>query len=251
MKENGLRFLALAGLSVLLCSCASSRKILYLQDLKNNKTIEALHDYEPTIKRDDKLYIVVSAPNREVAAPYNQGPGDGTGNTPGLPYQVDAEGYVDFPILGRIMAEGKTRRELSQTLTEWIATDVKDPTVNVAFANYRVTILGEVRAPGTYTMPSDRTTIFQALGMAGDMTIAAKRSDVLLLREVGDGYQYVRLDLRSSDILSSPYYHLNQNDLLYVAPNTSRISAGTAPTTIFSIMLSSASFLLTLAMFLL
>ena len=238
------------GLSVLLCACASSGKILYLQDLKNNKKIEALHDYEPTIKRDDKLLIVVSAPNREVAAPYNQGPGDGSGNAPAMPYLVDAEGYMDFPILGRIMVEGKTRRELSRMLTEWIAVDVKDPIVNVSFANYRVTILGEVRAPGTYTMPSDKTTIFQALGMAGDLTIAAKRSNVLLLREVGNRYEYVRLDLRRSDILYSPYFYLNQNDLLYVAPNTSRISSGTAPTTVLSIMLSSASFLLTLAMFL-
>jgi polysaccharide export outer membrane protein len=144
-------------------------------------------------------------------------------------------------VLGTIRVEGMTRRDLVEMLTERIALDVKDPIVNISFANFRVTVLGEVRAPGTFTMVSDRTTIFQALSMAGDLGLTARRGNVLLVRETTDGYQYVRLDLRRSDLLTSPWYYMSQNDLLYVAPSRGRIQSGTASTTVLSIISSALS----------
>jgi polysaccharide export outer membrane protein len=258
--KSSLRLLAYLGVLVMACSCASSRKILYLQDLKDNQPAGMVLDYEPTIKPDDRLYIVVSAPVREVAAPYNLSHGvsttssapagdTGSPSMPSLSYRVDADGCIDFPVLGRIQVEGSTLRELTRELTTRISFDVKDPVVNITFANYRVTILGEVRSPGTYNLPSERTTIFQAIGMAGDLTIAGRRKDVLLLRETDGRYEYARLDLRNSDIFSSPYYYIHQNDMLYISPAPSRIQAGTASTAILSTVFSTtsvANFILTL-----
>jgi polysaccharide export outer membrane protein len=241
MKKITIRLTTLASLSVLLFSCATSKKILYLQDIEGSKHLQALHSYESTIKKDDKLNIVVSAPNKEVVMPYNLSLGDNAGASSIIPYVVDTNGFIDFPVLGHINVEGLTRRELAAMLTGRISADVKDPIVNISFADYRITILGEVRNPGTYTLPGEKTTIFQALGMAGDLTMAGKRKNVLLLREVDGGYEYAELDLRKTDILSSPYYYMSQNDLVYVAPIASRIQSGTASTTVLQIVGSSIS----------
>jgi polysaccharide export outer membrane protein len=229
--------------------------MLYLQDLKNGKTLGPMIDRQPVIKPDDRLHIVVSAPVREVAVPYNSGvsPSSATSpspndhsSSPALSYLVDEEGCIDFPVLGRIEVAGMTTRQLARLLTDRISYDVKDPTVNVSFADYRVTILGEVRAPGTYTLPDERTTIFQALGMAGDLAITGRRRNILLLREEDGRYEYARLDLRRSDILFSPYYYLNRNDLLYVLPSRSRIQSATYPATVVSIAVSSVGLIGTL-----
>jgi polysaccharide export outer membrane protein len=242
-------------LFVSMCSCATSQKILYLQDLEKDKTLGAMIDHQPVIKPDDRLHIVVSAPVRDVAAPYNLGLAPQPSSTPTaganeqnpmLSYLVDEEGYIDFPVLGRIQVAGMTTRQLASLLTNRISYDVKDPTVNVSFADYRVTILGEVRAPGTYTLPGEHTTIFQALGMAGDIAITGRRKNILLLREEDGRYEFARLDLRRSDILFSPYYYLDRNDLLYVAPSRSRIQSATAPTSVISIAVSSVSLVGTL-----
>lgn len=247
-----LRIFAFATTVALLCSCSTSKKVLYFQDIENKKGLEAFHSYEPVIKRDDLLSIIVSGPNKEVIMPYNltigeniSGAGDPSRST--IPYHVDANGDIYFPILGKIHVEGMTRRELSAKLIAEISKDIKNPIVVISFLNYRVTVLGEVNSPGSYTMPSEKTTILQALSMAGDLTIAGKRSDILLLREVDGKYEHARIDLRKSDILSSPYYYMSQNDVIYVAPVPSRISSGTTPTGTFSIIFSSISMILAIA----
>mgnify|MGYP003623382677 CR=1 FL=1 len=237
---------------ILASSCVSSRKIAYFRDIDESKLPEAFQDYEPTIKKDDQLNIIVSGPNKEVVMPYNQTLGDnisGIGST--IPYLVDADGCINFPILGRMYVAGLTSRQLADRLTAEIAKDVKNPIVNISFLNYRVTILGEVHAPGTYTLPNEKTTLLQALGMAGDLTITGKRKNVLLIRENERGYEYARIDLSKTELLSSPYYYISQNDVIYVAPVTARIASATTPTTIFSLTTSTLSFLLTIVLLIL
>lgn len=233
--------------TVLLCSCASSKKVLYFQDIGQNKNLEALRDYEPAIRKDDQLSILVSGPNKEVVVPYNLS-GDNSSGGGGIAYHVDLDGYINFPVLGQIRAEGLTRRELAAKLTEEIAKDVKNPIVNISFLNYRITILGEVHSPGTYTLPSEKTTILQALGMAGDLAITAKRKNILLIREADGKYEYARIDLRKTDVFSSPYYYLSQNDVIYVSPVSSRIAGATSPMAVFSLVTSSISLILTIAL---
>ncbi|WP_165042775.1 polysaccharide biosynthesis/export family protein [Dysgonomonas sp. ZJ709] len=226
-------------ITTLLSSC-SSKKVVYFQDIDkiDMKNLTAYHNYEPKIKKDDMIGIIVSAPNKEVVAPYNNDP---------MVYMVDIDGYIAFPVFGKIKVEGLTLRELSNWLTDTISKDVKNPIVNASFMNYKVTILGEVRTPGTYVMPSQKTTILQALGMAGDLTLGGKRDDVLLIREIDGNYKHIRIDLRKSDILSSPYFHLCQNDVIYVAPTSSRTFSGSSQSTIIPLVASSLGLVISMA----
>ena len=121
-----------------------------------------------------------------------------------LSYLVDSNGDIDFPILGKIHVEGMTRNDLVNYLTEEIGKDVKDPIVYVSFRNYKITILGEVRSPGTYTIDSEKINILQALGRAGDLNLTAQRQDILLLREVDGVLTHHRIDLRDSSGEISP-----------------------------------------------
>ena len=211
-------------------ACSSSKNVAYFQDIEKKDSLVTFHNYEPRIKKDDVLNIVVSGPDKEVVAPYNNEQ---------RTYTVDVSGYINFPILGKTHVENLTLRELSEKLTTDISRDVKNPTVNASFENYKVTVLGEVSSPGTYTMSSEKTTILQALGMAGDLTLGAKRSNVLLIREINGGYEHIRIDLRKSDILSSPYYYLCQNDVIYVTPTSSRTFSGSSQATMIPIVTSS------------
>lgn len=247
-----LKFFTCACIVAIACSCSTSKKVLYFQDIEKQKNLEAFRNYEPTIKKDDLLSIIVSGPNKEVAMPYNLTLGEnamsGDPLRSTISYLVDAEGCISFPILGKIHVDGMTRRQLENFLTEEISKDVKNPIVVISFLNYRVTVLGEVRSPGSYTMPSEKTTILQALSMAGDLSISGKRSDILLIRENNGKYEYAKIDLRKSDILNSPYYFMSQNDVIYVSPVPSRISSGTAPTATASLIFSTIGMVLTLAL---
>lgn len=218
-------------------SCASSKKVAYFQDIDKQQKLTAYHNYEPKIKKDDILNIIVSAPDKDVVTPYNN---DKMG------YTVDISGYINFPVLGKIQVEGLTLRELSNKLTTEISKDVKNPIINASFMNYKVTILGEVRTPGTYTMESEKTTILQALGMAGDLTLGAKRDNVLLIREINGNYEHIRINLKKSDILSSPYFYLCQNDVIYVTPGSSRTFSGSAQSTFLPIITSCLGFVVSL-----
>ena len=134
-------------------------------------------------------------------------------------YTVDKDGYINFPVLGKVHAEGLTISQLTDTLTTEISKSVNDPIVNIHFANYQVTVLGEVTRPGRYNVSSERITIFDALGLAGDMTPYGKRENVLIARETEGKMQFERLNINNPSIFTSPFYYLQQNDVIYVEPN--------------------------------
>lgn len=237
-------------LLLVLTSCMSAKKILYFQDIDNMVMEEIQAEYITRIAKDDLLNITVIGENKETSMPYNLTLNDAaTGNITTqtlLPYLVDSEGNIEMPMLGKVHAEGLTRMELTNYLTQRIAVDLKNPVVVVSFADYKITVLGEVNAPGTYTMPSERTTIFQALGMAGDLTITGKRDEIMLIREVEGVNTYTRINLKSARIMNSPYYYLHQNDVLYIPPSNIRIWQGTNATSAFSFAFSSITFLISL-----
>ena len=226
-----------------LISCATSKDILYFQDIDQVKKQPIQAEYITRIAKDDLLNIVVTGPDKTVVMPFNltlneNMMGGYTSAQSLFPYLVDSQGNIDFPVLGRIHVEGLTRIELTNYLTERLQEYIKDPVVVISFINYKITVLGEVRSPGTYTMPSERTTILQALGMAGDLNIAAERDKVLLIREIDGVQTHVKIDLKSAQIMNSPYFYLHQNDVLYVAPSASRIVQGTNTASIWSTSLS-------------
>ena len=246
-------------MAIMLSGCTSSKEILYFQNIDDANLKPLNTEYEAVIKKDDRLTIVVSGPDKLVCAPYNltlneiSSTGGSMSSNPEqatLSYLVDSNGDIDFPILGKIHVEGMTRNDLVKYLTEEIGKDVKEPIVYVSFRNYKITVLGEVRSPGTYTIDSEKINILQALGRAGDLNLTAQRSDILLLREVDGVLTHHRIDLRDKDILESPYFYLQQNDVLYVSPSATRVATATTATGIWSVILSSITTMIAIIGFL-
>lgn len=234
--------LCLLSVVLLLTGCATSEQIRYFQDIDYARLDNMSTQYEAVIKKDDLLSIVVSGPDKSVVAPYNltlsetvNGSGI-TGNPEQntLNYLVNAEGNISFPTLGTIHVEGMTRKQLVDYLTEKISADVKDPIVYVAFKNFKITVLGEVNNPGTFTVESEKINVLQALGRAGDLKLTAERDGILLLREVDGTLFHYKIDLRQSFILNSPFYYLQQNDVLVVPPSPVRVANATLPTGLLS-----------------
>ena len=218
-------------------SCVSQRKLSYLRDVTEasadsiNQTFTS--QKENHIAKGDLLSIFVNALdiqavqafNLPVANVQNLGARQvsaavGGGSLQG--YWVDPEGNIDFPVLGKLHVEGLTTTMLKDTLTQLISRSVKDPIVNINFMNFYVTVLGEVKNPGRHAVNSQGMTIFEALGLAGDMTIYGKRNNVLVSREVDGKMEFARLNLNDQAIFASPYYHICQNDVIYVEPNNAR-----------------------------
>ena len=146
-----------------------------------------------------------------------------------LGYVVDNEGYIDFPILGKIKASGLSRWQLQEQITQALAEKkmLTDGLVTVEFMNFKVSILGEVTNPGTYTINSDKVTVLEAIAMAKDLTIFGERDHVYVIREENGQRKSYQLDLRSADIFKSPAYYLKQNDVVYVQPNSVRAGQST------------------------
>lgn len=211
-----------------LASCASRKNIVYLQpsqiELENMQT-----KYVPKIQQEDLLTITVSAADVKATLPFSQqsvyqGAASSGSDMAFKPtYLVDVNGEIDFPVLGKVKVGGLSRLEATDLLRSKLKQYIVDPGVNLTFANFKITVLGEVAKPGTYTLPQERVTVLEALGLAGDLTIKGIRSNVLLIREKDGEKKMERLNLLSDSILNSPYYYLAQNDVIYVEPNGSQI----------------------------
>lgn len=219
----------------LLAGCNSSKKILYLQDTGENFNEKIEQQYELKILPDDVLSIVVNSKDAELVQMFNlpivrydfAGPGTGGGSGGSiLGYTVNQSGDIDFPQLGTIEVQGKTRSELATYIKQQLVSGgyVKDPVVTVQFLNFRVSVLGEVNRPGAFNVKSDRITVLDAISEAGDMTIYGKRDNVRVIREANGERTIATLDLKSAAIFKSPYYYLRQNDIVYVEPN--KVKAG-------------------------
>ena len=215
--KNVIMLIWAAGLFV---SCASSKKVVYSQDVDVNKRIKAECEYKTVIHTDDLLSIIVSCDDLESAQPFN---------TPMIGLGRDVS-TADFPVLGKLKVVGISRNELAEMLKEKLSEYLKNPIVTIQFQNFKVTILGEVKAPGSYKVVSERVSLLDALGMAGDLQINGKRKNVLVMREQGDEKVFARIDLTSSDFIDSPFFYLQQNDVVYVEPNKGRIAGGSVST---------------------
>lgn len=243
LLKNALAFFV-AVMAMSFCSCNSSKDVLYFQDLKAGDSVAMAAIPVPvTVRPDDKISIVVNSRDPQLMALFNLprvnkqmstvGQASSTNVSNGqdvMGYTVDSRGEIDFPVLGKIKVEGKTREEIGAYIkNELIAKNlVKDPIVTVEFMNLCVSVLGEVNSPGRYGIDRDKTTIIDALSMAGDLTINGNRNNVTVLRQDGDVQRVYAIDLTSGrDIYSSPAYYLQQNDVIYVEPNEMRARQST------------------------
>ena len=220
---------------MVLTSCNSNKHMVYFRDIDDNpERLETLYkDYAVRIKPADELLISVWSEVPEATAIYNLPQvayAEGTDNTLAantkiLTYIVDKEGYINFPVVGKVKVEGLTVGEVSDLLTERISKDVNNPYVRVQLASFRVNVMGEVNAPGAKWVAKERYSVLDAISDAGDINQYGRRDNILLIREEADGTRsYHRLDLGSSDLLTSPYFYLQQNDVVYVEPNDVRQS---------------------------
>ncbi len=200
----------------------------YLQNVNQTVTQAALANAASTIQKGDQLVIFVSAKNMEVVRPFNQGYYTAQNTAPNAApnvertYLVDSEGNIDFPILGTITTTGKTVEALKSEMHELISKYVKEPVVTVRLANFKVTVLGEVARPGQYTIPEGQTTLLNALGLAGDLTIYGKRDDILMVRNVNGVITEERINLLDANFINSPYFQLKQGDVIYVSANPTK-----------------------------
>jgi polysaccharide export outer membrane protein len=220
-----LLFIALIIIVYNTISCTPSKKVVYFYDLKDS-TVGKLNipqsDFENPIQKNDQLWIAIGGSNPLDLATLNSANGmtSGVTNSGGggsaLGYLVEADGKIQLPYVGRVQAEGLTRLQLQDTLTEIFKDYTKDPVVNVRFLNYSFSVLGEVNNRGKFSMPSERTTILEGLSMAGDLTEFGMRNNILVVREVNGERTYARVNLLSKDLFKSPYFYLKTNDVVYV-----------------------------------
>ena len=237
-----------------LASCASRKDLAYLQNADSMQNLESFYSFEPTLKVDDLLSIIVSAETPEVTIPFNlpqiQGNYQIGNNQNGIKtYLIDAEGFIDFPVVGSIQLAGLSRREAVDKLTDAVAIYIINPSINLRILNYKVSIIGEVARPGNYQLQSERITLLEALSMAGDLTIYGKRDNILIIREVEGKKSFNRVDITSADFINSPYYYLTQNDQIVVEPNKARMNASVVGPNI-TLFISALSVLVSLSIIL-
>ena len=224
-------------------SCAKSKDYIYFQNDTTNKTDnndQGNFNYDPKLRVDDLLGITVFCNDENAnklfnlpiltSNTYNRGYINGNPAMTG--YLIDLNGNIEFPLVGKIHLADLSRSEAILLIQKKLSEYVNNPIINIYIQNFKITVLGEVRNPGTFLVPNERITIVEAIGLAGDLTISGKRTNILLIREENNKRTEYRLNLSSNELLNSPYYYLNQNDVIYIEPNKAKIN---------SAMISSAS----------
>jgi polysaccharide biosynthesis/export protein len=227
---------------VTMSSCGSTKKVIYFPEVKDG-TIQSTTVFpESVIQKNDILSITVSSLSAAADAPFNS-PNSSAATGAIAGYLVNSEGNIQFPILGNIKAEGLTKNQLKDKITKSLvdAKQLVDPIVTIRFANFRVTILGEVNHPTVVTVPNEKISLLEALGLAGDLTIYGKRQNVMIIREEKEQKIIKRVDLNSAEIFTSPYYYLQSNDIVYVEPNKTKIASVSRGNQILPIVLSGLS----------
>lgn len=235
----------------------------YMQNIEQVAVENSLKNSSSTIQPGDQLVILITAKDMDVVKPFNQNysssemvqtnalaggntPNQGTSSIQGPTYIVDTNGNIDFPILGILDTNGKTLVELKEELREKMLKYVINPTISIRLTNFKVTVLGEVNRQGDYTVANGQATIWNALGMAGDLTMYGKRNDILVVRTENGVVSHGKVNLQDASLMNSPYYNLKQGDAIIVSANNSKdIQAKQNPNT--GLYLTAASIAITAA----
>jgi polysaccharide export outer membrane protein len=268
MKKNIYQYI-LSLLITIFCfsSCVQQKQIAYFQkELNQSDTTAVSKAYVPKIHAGDILSIPIGSLNPVASSffnPYSTTPlnsdetspnngfnGGATSSVSGMLSQqnapgflVDSAGSIELPLIGTIKLAGFTTSEARDVIKAKLTKYLKDPTVNVRFLNYRVSVMGEVLRPSVYVIPNESITLPEALSLAGDMTIYGRRDNVLVIRDNNGKKEFGRINLNKRDIFTSPYYYLHSNDVIYVEPNAGRIAQTDKTYQILPVVLSALSFL--------
>lgn len=237
--------LVLGLMAGLLGSCGSTRPFTYMQGQFDTAKLSQIPVIEQVIQKGDLLNIIVYSDNPQATALYNQpvvGASGGSAGLAGLPsspgtgsstggaptssgYLVDQSGNIAFQGIGLLHVEGLTRNQLIDTLNGRLGQNFTNPYYTIRFLNNRFTMLGEVTKPGMYTIPGERLNILEAIGLAGELTFYGRRDNVLIIRENNGKREFARLDLTKPEIMGSPYFYLQQNDMVIVEQNRKKVAA--------------------------
>ena len=245
MKTSDMRkpvylLLVLWAALMVLGSCGSSKEVVYFQDMRPGETeIRVPQVAAITVRPEDKISIIVNSRDPQLSNLFNLPfvsrqlgqVSQGEGTSQGISvYTVDAGGEIDFPVLGKVKVAGMSREDIAKHIKGELVRQnlVKDPVVTVEFANLCISVLGEVNSPGRFNIDRDRLTILDALSLAGDLTIFGNRNKVMVLRQEGGMQRVYGVDLTSGEyVYTSPVYYLQQNDVVYVEPNSMRARQST------------------------
>ncbi len=213
---------------LMMASCANPKKISYFNyvpdSLYQDPMSLDLHAYsDPVIKPNDVLQISVQTidPQATTMMGTMTAPATGSGSASGgavSGYMVDQKGEIELPLAGRIKVGGMTTSQARDAIARKAEQFYKSPVVNVRFANFTITVLGEVNRPGQITVPSEKISLLDAIGLAGDLKVTGRRNDILLIREEAGKKVFFRYDLNKEDMFHGPYFYLRQHDILYVGP---------------------------------
>lgn len=230
---------AVAFIAAVSCSCTNTKKLTYLQGSFDTAKYSRVPPADPVIQKGDLLGITVYSDNSDASKSYNQGQSisaSGGGSTAGAEvtggiasapsgYLVDEAGNIEFQGVGLLHVDGLTRGALKDTLNVRLSPYLTHPYYIIRFLNYRFTMLGEVTRPGIYNIPGDRINLFEALGMAGDMTFFGRRDSVMVIRQTDGKREFARLNLTKPEILGSPYFYLQPNDIVIFEASKTKVVA--------------------------
>lgn len=250
-RNSFVYYLVLASM-LIFANCGDVKKVTYFNNIDEGVITSNVASLEPVVQKSDILSITVTSPNPEATVMFNApntayatNTGQSAGNiAPAYGYLVNQDGFVDFPSLGKVQAAGLTKQALKEEITKLLVDKglLKDPIVTVRYLNYRVTVIGEVARPSVVAVPNEKISILEAIGLAGDLTIYGRRDNVLLIREEKGTKIIKRINLNSPEIISSQYYYLKSNDVIYVEPNEAKVSAASNTRQLLPIFLSALSF---------
>lgn len=253
LKQFSFIFFNLILIFLVLNSCTSKKNMIYFQGSLTNT--ETNRNYNPILKTDDLISITVLGMDEIAVKPFNlpvlninQSLGGYTQGAPTAPgYLIDSDGNIDFPVIGKIKLGGLSRSAAIESLKENLKPYLNNPTILIRILNYKITVLGEVKNPGTFTIPNERITLPEALGIAGDLQITAVRKNVLVIRDVDGKKSETRVDLTKKEVFTSPVFYLQQNDVVYVEPNRAKVNSSVVNPSNVSLVISVISLFVTMA----
>lgn len=225
------------------CSCAQKRDLAYFSNLAQQSAEETIQDQPIKIQQNDLLRVNINSLNPESNTLFTGNRQNTTSGSYEGPtgYRVAKDGMITLPVIGNIQVEGLTIAQAQDALTEKLTRYVKEPIVEVQLLNFKITVIGEVNKPSSFTIPGDHINLLEALGMAGDMTVYGKRENVLIIREQNGKRIMKRLDLNRQDVLNDRFFNLMQNDIVYVEPDKSKAIEYSPSTRIMPIVIASIS----------
>lgn len=223
--------------------CAPRRDLVYFSNLAKQTSEEKLPTQEVKIQQNDLLSVSINSLNQEsnVLFAVNTKTPSAENNYKIEGYRVNKEGMINLPVVGNVRLEGLTIEQAQNTISRELDKYVKKPVVDIQLVNFKVTVIGEVNRPSNFTVQGDNINLLQALGLAGDMTVYGKRDNVLVIREQNGQRVMKRLNLNNQDVMSSPFFFLKQNDIVYVEPDKSKASEYSTNTRVMPLVIASIS----------